>query len=331
MDILTQGLIGAGVSQSVARREHVVKASLVGFVAGLLADADVLIRSSSDPLLSLEYHRHFTHAIFFIPFGALIAFALLWPLFRKHLSNRHLYLYCLSGFLFSGFIDACTSYGTHLLWPFSDTRIAWSIISIIDPVFTGILLITIMIGLKTRKQVFVRVGIACCAAYLMLGVMQQQRAETAIHALAQQRGHEIEKIIVKPTIGNILLWRSVYLDDDRFYIDAARAGRIVTIFEGDGITRFDPGTMAIDPGSTLANDIARFDHFSDGYVVHYPNRPDVLGDIRYSMTPLGIEPLWGITLYPDKPDRDVDYRFYRESDKAARQEFIDMLLNRVNN
>ena len=33
-------------------------------------------------------------------------------------------------------LDAHTAYGTQLFWPFSDERFAWSIISIIDPLFT---------------------------------------------------------------------------------------------------------------------------------------------------------------------------------------------------
>ena len=40
------------------------------------------------------------------------------------------------GYGTGGLLDTCTSYGTHLLWPFSTTPMAWSIIAIVDPVFT---------------------------------------------------------------------------------------------------------------------------------------------------------------------------------------------------
>ena len=50
----------------------------VGFVSALVADADVLISASDDSLLQLEAHRHVTHALAFIPVGALIAAAALW-------------------------------------------------------------------------------------------------------------------------------------------------------------------------------------------------------------------------------------------------------------
>ena len=88
-------------------------------VAGLLPDADALIYSASDPLLQLEYHRHFSHALVFIPFGAALATLLLWPLLRHHIPLGALYRYALLGYGTGGLLDACTSYGTHLLWPFS--------------------------------------------------------------------------------------------------------------------------------------------------------------------------------------------------------------------
>ena len=49
MDIVTQGILGATVAQSAAKKQHVRLAAFIGFVAGVIADADVLIRSSSDP------------------------------------------------------------------------------------------------------------------------------------------------------------------------------------------------------------------------------------------------------------------------------------------
>jgi len=47
------------------------KACVIGALAGMAPDLDILIRSSSDPLLKLEFHRHFSHSLFFIPVGTL--------------------------------------------------------------------------------------------------------------------------------------------------------------------------------------------------------------------------------------------------------------------
>ena len=42
----------------------------IGFLSGLAPDLDIFIRSESDPLLFLEFHRQFTHSLIFIPFVA---------------------------------------------------------------------------------------------------------------------------------------------------------------------------------------------------------------------------------------------------------------------
>ena len=112
MDPLTQGAIGAALPQATRNKTHVGIAGALGFLAGLAADADVLIRSESDPLLFLEYHRQFTHALVFIPFGALICAGVFFALARRTLSFRETYLACLLGYTTHGVLDACTTYGT---------------------------------------------------------------------------------------------------------------------------------------------------------------------------------------------------------------------------
>ena len=86
MDPISQGTVGAAFAQSSANNNNVVKISIIGFIAGLAPDLDVLIRSSTDPILSLEYHRQFSHSLFFIPFGALIVASIL-PRNPEHWHN----------------------------------------------------------------------------------------------------------------------------------------------------------------------------------------------------------------------------------------------------
>jgi membrane-bound metal-dependent hydrolase YbcI (DUF457 family) len=140
MDLLTHGLLGGLVAQTAGRPQERRLAVGIGFLAALLADADILIRSASDPLLVLEYHRQFSHSLLFIPIGALIASALAWPFVRRRLPPARIYLYAILGYATAGLLDACTSYGTHLFWPFVDRPVSLSIIAVIDPLFTLILL-----------------------------------------------------------------------------------------------------------------------------------------------------------------------------------------------
>lgn len=329
MDLITQGVVGAALAQTAAKPSETRLATGIGFAAGLLADADALIYSSADSLLTIEYHRHFTHSIFFIPFGALIAALILWPLCRKKLGFKRLYLFSLLGYSLSGFIDACTSYGTYLLWPLSDERIAFHIIAIVDPLFTLALIVGVIMAWRRRSQLPARAGLVIAAAYLLVAVMQLQRAESAIESLAAARGHTPARLIAKPTFGNILLWRSIYEHDGRFYIDAVRVGAEPRLFEGSSIRKYqlarDAAQLASD--SVLYKDILRFRKFSDDYIALHPERPNVLADIRYSLQPDSLQPLWGIEMDLSQPEQHVRFRVYRGLNKDKRERFIAMLMN----
>lgn len=118
MDPLTQGLLGASLPQSVSKKHNVVVAGVLGLLAGMAPDLDVLIRSSTDPLLYLEFHRQFTHSLLFIPIGSLICALVLHPLIskRRGLSFKQSWLFCALGYGTHALLDSCTSYGTQLFW-----------------------------------------------------------------------------------------------------------------------------------------------------------------------------------------------------------------------
>ena len=225
VDIVTQAALGAVLAQTAAPPRETRIAALVGAAAAMLADADTLIGSADDPLLVLEYHRHFSHALAFAPVGALIAALLLWPLLRRRLRAARLYAYALLGYVTAGALDACTSYGTHLWWPFADTRVAWSIVAVVDPLFTLVLLGGLAVGLWHRRARPARAALALAGAYLLLGVVQQGRATAAARADITTRGASAERLIVKPTMGNLVLWRAVWVADGRGGATDRRPGR----------------------------------------------------------------------------------------------------------
>lgn len=329
MDIVTQGLLGAALAQSISKKTEVRIATYIGLFAGIIADADIFIFSGSDPLLTIEYHRHFTHSVFFIPIGALIAAVLSWYFVKDRIHFKQHYLYCLLGYSLSGFIDACTSYGTYLFWPLYDQRISFNIISIVDPVFTLVLIMAVILAWKKSAVIYARWGLSLCLVYLSLGMLQHQRAISAAQELLAQRSHSVENVVVKPSFANILLWRLVYIADDRIYADAIQLGLKPRIYQGESVALFDvdKALPELNPSSVLYNDIQRFKQFSSGFIALSPDHNNVLGDMRYSMLPNSIKPIWGITINTDAPELHADYRFYRENTPALRQQFGVMLLS----
>lgn len=325
--------MGAALASAAAPARESRRAALIGVGAGVLPDADTLIRSANDPLLVLEYHRHFTHALVMVPVVALVAAALFWGVMRRLPGGHPLpfgrtYGYALLGASLAGVLDACTSYGTHLWWPFVDAPVAWSIIAIVDPVFTLLLLGPLGIGLVRRERRFVRWGVALAAAYLLLGAAQHQRARAVAHELAQSRGHTVERLIIKPTIANLVLWRALTVTNGRIHADAVRVGL--------GSTRIYPGTSAPlyvpqrdslgspAPAPAVQRDIERFARLADGMVVRHPERPRVIGDARFSMLPTRLTPMWGVTPAA-APGPSVKRVIDRSLSPKGRRDFVAML------
>lgn len=331
MDLVTQGLAGAVLAQSAARPADVRLAAAVGAIAGLLPDADVVLGAPGDPLRNLEYHRHFTHALAFAPLGALVVAALAWPALRGRLRLGQLFAFALLGVISAGLLDACTSFGTHLLWPFSDERVAWNLVAVVDPLFSLALVGGVALTLRRRGAGPARVAVALALAYLLVAVGQRERAETAARDLARARGHEPARLVVKPTMANILLWRSVYLAEGSFHVAAIRAGLSgVRVYPGAAVPRVDAaGLPGVERGSVLARDVVRFERIAEGFLVRHPQRPEVLGDARYAMLPNGTEPLWGIVVDPAHPDRHVELVTLRRMDAALRRDFLAMLRGRA--
>jgi inner membrane protein len=153
LDPLSQGAIGASLSQSLSSKKNLLTIGIIGFLAGMSPDLDVLIKSDQDPLLFLEFHRQFTHSLVFIPIGGLIFASVFYSLFKSRisLSFKQVWFYASVGYGTHGILDTCTSYGTQLFWPFTNDRFSWNNISIIDPLFT--LPIIVLITLAVIKMV----------------------------------------------------------------------------------------------------------------------------------------------------------------------------------
>jgi inner membrane protein len=330
MDPISQGVLGASAPKSIAPPEHARLACVLGFLAGMAPDLDVLIRSPDDPLLFLEFHRQFTHALIFIPVGGFICAWLLhrWYAARRGLSLRTCVLYCTLGYATHALLDACTTYGTQLLWPFSDQRFAWNTVSVVDPLFTLPLLLLIGLATWRRRAVLARVALAWAVAYPTLGLVQRDRAETAGWALARERGHEPIRLEAKPSFANLLVWKVVYETEDRYQVDAVRTGSSISVYPGDSVPKLD---VARDfpwlvPGSQQALDIERFRWFSNGYIAVEPGNPYRITDIRYSMVPNEIRGLWSIELSPQAETADhVGYVVARQADDRALNMFRSML------
>ncbi len=329
MDPITQGILGAALPQVIASKEDVRGAALIGALAGMAPDLDVLIRSSTDPILALQFHRHFTHSLVFIPLGSLIVAGLLYGFWKNRLSWKRTYLYALLGFATHAPLDACTSYGTQLLWPFDGYRVAWDNIAVIDPLFTLPLALFAATCYFRHRPRWAGIGLLWALVYLLFGVVQRERAKSILEEVIVDRGQEAVRVAVKPSLGNLILWRGIYESEGRFYVDGIRVGLFSKpkVYPGDSLDRFSVSKTFphLEPNSVQAGDIRRFLHFSDHYTVLHPEYQDVVGDLRYGFLPHDIRPIWGITVDPGEPGRHCAFQNFPMGKGGAPQLFIRML------
>lgn len=354
MDIVTHALTGAlaatGFSPPRLRR----RVAVLGAVGASLPDLDVLIRSSADPLLVLEYHRHFTHSLFFAPIGAALAALLLWPIFRHQLRFSTHYLAVLSGYISACLLDVFTSYGTHLLWPLVSHPIALNMIAVVDPVFTLAIATGLVFTLAKpsepvpssqsqqqsppqqlppqqsppqQQQWRPWAGLMAGVLYLGLGAFQLHRAEEAARQWAEQHALAVSTILVKPTLANLVLWRALITQHDGS-IQAAgvRPGLSTTlIYPGDRSQAVSADALNLPAGSRARRDLERFYAFSEGYLVPFAGEAGTFGDARYAMLPTSMTPLWGIRVNPTDPNGHTDFFTRRDSTTETRQRFWHML------
>jgi len=323
LDPFSQGAVGAIASTSISGTRKLRAFALLGCIAGLAPDLDILIGSSTDPLLFLEYHRQFTHALVFIPVGAaVVGLVMHWGV-RHVLRPAESYLACVVGYATHGVLDACTSYGTQLLWPFSDYRVAWNNVSVVDPLFTVPLVALLVAAVVKRRRSLALVGVAWAAGYLVLGVIQTARVESVGTALAAQRGHEPGRLTVKAGFGNLLIWKVIYEHDGRYYVDAVRAAVPARPCLGESVAVLDleRDLPWIDADSRQARDIERFRWFSGDYLALDPAHRNRVIDMRYSVVPNQIEALWGVEVdrgsAPDEHVRFVAQRATRADQRDA--------------
>jgi inner membrane protein len=322
MDPFSQGLLGASASSSFSFLKLRPRLFVMGFLAGLAADSDIFIRSSTDPLFTVTMHRHFTHALFFIPFGAFIVSVLYWALFERRYKKseafllREIFLVSLIAYATHGFLDAATSYGTLLFWPFSYRRIAWDSIAIIDPVFTGLLFVSLLLGFCLKKRGLLQLGFILAVLYLGFGEWQNSKAEVFQKCLAEKRGHSWERGRVFPSLANLLVWRSVYRSGDVWYLDGMRVSpfKKTLIWEGEQVPSVNSEELftQVSDGSVLQGDLKDFAWFADDYLAYQEegSREDDVSellDLRYGFEVDRRAPIWTIRYRLKDENKHVEW------------------------
>ncbi|HEY7184868.1 MAG TPA: metal-dependent hydrolase [Blastocatellia bacterium] len=309
MDTITHGVLGAAVAQSALSRRLPRGAGLIGAVGGMAADLDIFIYSFSDPTVSWTFHRNFTHSLIFIPLGGLIVALpfLLMKRFKDY--KREVALAAIIGYATHGLLDAFTSYGTQLLWPFTNLRVAWDWIPIVDLIYTIPLWAGVIWTARTGNSKAVRAAFLLSCLYICFGGWQHHRAVESQKTLASMRGHQIEYSRVMPAPGWLLFWRSLYVSDGRLYADGVETrwfGSTLALEGGSAnLTTFDNLPESVRSNAESRRRFYVLDWFADRLIAPVATvgaGENAFGDMRFTLAVEGLTPLWGLQFDPASGD-----------------------------
>lgn len=204
-------------------------------------------------------------------------------------------------------LDSCTAYGTQLFQPFSDYRVAWNNISVVDPLYTlPFLLFLVMAGRlgKTdqRRRFYNWAGIGVSSLYLLFTFYNKYKVDGIFEDSLRARGFAYERYMTSPTLFNNLLWQGLAEGDTAYYhsfyslLDDTTAFVTFNIF---------PKNHRLLAGHDDDREIAILRWFSNGYY-NVLERPD--GRLQFNDLRFGI--------LKDRYEKPEDYvfRFYLEED-----------------
>ena len=197
----------------------------------------------------------------------------------------------LLGLITHPILDCFTVYGTQLFAPFSNVRVAWSTISVADPLYTtpflGCLITASFISRERKLRSIVNwAGIIWSCSYLLFTAVNKQHITNIFATSFAEQGIEYDKMLAAPTIFNNILWHGVAKTDSTIvfgkysWFDSDKKVHLYTLPIGEDII----ADYAED------NVIETLKWFSDGYY-HVLERGDTIqfNDMRYGRFIDGVE------------------------------------------
>lgn len=221
MDSLTQIVLGAAVGETVLGKKVGNKAALYGGIAGTIPDLDVLLGFFVDEVTAIEWHRGFSHSILF----SLLASPLLGKLVSKletqatWLEWSKLFFW---GLLTHPLLDAFTTWGTQLFWPFS-TKLAFKSIFVIDPLYTLPFLFFLIWALRlpktsVKRRKIIKLALMISSAYLLFTLALKGYAHHQFTTALQDQAIRYQAIQTRPAAFNTVLWNANVMRENDFLL-----------------------------------------------------------------------------------------------------------------
>lgn len=224
MDSLTQVALGGAVGEAVLGKKVGNKAILWGAIGGAIPDLDVIAYPLLDSVTRISWHRGYSHSLIFALLFSPILGWLINKIHKKEEATWRDWSLLMFWAIFTHIIlDCFTNYGTQVFLPFSDYRLAFNNIFIIDPLYTlpllGFLVAILFIKRSSPKRNRLNlIGLGLSSFYILLTLTFKFYAGTQFERSLNEQGISYQRYMTNPTPFNSVLWRAVAEGEDGYWI-----------------------------------------------------------------------------------------------------------------
>ncbi|MYL83106.1 metal-dependent hydrolase [Desulfovibrio aerotolerans] len=219
MDPVTHAVAGVLIGQAARDRFPTVRALIpLSALAAWMPDVDNIV-TFFGPEAYMRYHRGLTHSLLG---GALLAWLLaaLTARFTTGAKTPGLFILFYFGVLSHLFLDCITSYGTSIFLPFSDARVSFPAVFILDPVYT-LALIGLAVAAAWRPAARKKLAVAGLAVMLgwpALGFGVGQAVSAHARTLLVARGGQPTAVIAQPDAFSPLWWKIIAEEGNEYVL-----------------------------------------------------------------------------------------------------------------
>ena len=212
-------------------------------------------------------------------------------------------------------LDCFTTYGTQVLQPFDDLRIAWNTISVVDPAYTLPFALCLVVASRMLRSNRWRrhltwLGLGISSVYLAITAFNHSLLRKQVAQDLAAAGLSYDRFMVTPTLFQNILWNVTVDQGDT--LSVAQLGFLDEPFE------LSPKQFRAFPRQDFLLDDIRAERavqvaewFSDGYYVVEKGEADTLlfMDLRFGVLPVeNARPVFAFQLFPGSKGQEWGFR-----------------------
>lgn len=225
MDSITQATLGAAIGEAILGKKIGRKAALLGAVIGTIPDLDVLMLPFMNEFDKISIHRGYSHSILFCILGSLLLSYIMSKIsWTANTSFRKLYLLSFLGLFTHVLLDSFTTYGTQLFLPFSNWRVSFDSIGVVDPVYTLPLILGLGVSLikykkdDGRRTIPNNLGLIISSIYLVFTLANKQHIQKVFYENLEHQEIPFYRLLTVPVMAGNTVWYGVAKDKTHLHI-----------------------------------------------------------------------------------------------------------------